>query len=90
MYMARTVNGSREPDEPSRASIEVKVLITVPAEFLGVSQHELQARQGWITGMEAQQHALLIHASLPSGKYDELVEAITAGTQNRGGIELKG
>jgi hypothetical protein len=37
--------------------------------------------------MEAKGQSLVIHASLPVGEYDGLVEAIVAGTQGRGKID---
>ncbi len=64
---------------------EVKIRIIVPEEFVGASQQELTARQGLITGMEAQEHSVVIYASLPSEKYDGLVEAIVANTQGPAG-----
>jgi translation elongation factor EF-G len=67
---------------------EVKIRIIVPEEFVGASQQELTARQGLITGMEAQEHSVVIYASLPSEKYDGLVEAIVADTQGRGRVDL--
>jgi translation elongation factor EF-G len=85
--MAIILNASQEPDK-SKPKIMMKVLVTVPEEFLGASQHEFEARQGWITSMEVRPGGVVIHATLPSGIYDELAEAIKAGTQGRGRIEL--
>ncbi|MGB7555809.1 MAG: hypothetical protein WBM04_15660 [Candidatus Korobacteraceae bacterium] len=67
---------------------EVKIRIIVPEEFVGASQQDLTARQGLITGMEAQEHSVVIYASLPGEKYDGLVEAIVANTQGRGRVAL--
>lgn len=75
------------PDDSKRPVGEVKVRITVPEEFVGAAQHELIARQGSITGMEAREQSVVIHASLPNGEYDGLVVAIVSDTQGRGKIE---
>ncbi len=85
--MPLTASGEMEPEKPNRAAGEVSIRITVPEEFVGASQQELVARRGLITGMEAKGQSLVIHASLPVGEYDGLVEAIAAGTQGRGKID---
>ena len=76
-----------EPEKPNRAAGEVSIRITVPEEFAGASLGELIARQGFITGMEAEEQSLVIRASLAAGEYDGLVEAIVADTQGRGRVE---
>ncbi len=85
--MRLTASGEMEPEKPNRDAGEVSIRITVPEEFVGASQQELHARQGLITGMEAREQSVVIHASLPNGEYDGLVEAIVRDTQGRGRIE---
>ena len=65
---------------------EVRIRIIVPGEFIGVALHELIARQGLITAMEAEDQHMVIRASLPAREYDRLVEAIVANT-DRGRVE---
>ena len=76
------------PDDSKRPVGEVTIRITVPEEFVGAAQHELIARQGSITGMEAKEQCLVIHASLPAEEHEGLVEAITVDTQGRGRVDL--
>lgn len=67
---------------------EVSIRITVPEEFVGASQHELIARQGLITRMEAHEQSFVIWAPLPPENYEELVKAIASDTQGLGRVEL--
>jgi translation elongation factor EF-G len=76
------------PDNSNHPVVEIKVRIVVPEEFVGASQHELIARQGMITGMQAQEQNVVIQGVLPAGEYGGLVEMIVAGTQGRGWMEL--
>lgn len=86
--MSFAVNDDGMPlDDSKRPVAEIKIRIIVPEEFVGASQHELFTRQGLITGMQAQEHSVVIYASLPSEEYGGLVEAIVADTQGRGRLE---
>ena len=88
--MAGTLNGSAEPDDQNQAPGEVSVLVTVPEEFVGLSIQELNAREGRIVGIERRGENISINATLPTSLYSALLEAIIAGTDGRGQIELIG
>ena len=79
-----TLDGLAEPDEPNPPSEEVRVVITIPEEFTGVSLHELVAREGLIADMTTQGQSVTIHASLPASNYNALAEAIMMNTLGRG------
>lgn len=85
--MPLVIGGEMDPEKPSDPTEELKILITVPEEFAGASQHELSIRQGLITRMEVKEQSVVIFASLPAGEYDGLVDAIILGTQGRARID---
>ena len=84
--MARTPGGSDEPEGavPSR---EVAVRITVPEEFIGSAIRELEARQGYVTEMNALVGAMTIKAFVPGSEYDRLSQEIVSATLKRGTVE---
>jgi translation elongation factor EF-G len=88
--MARTLNGLAEPDDPNQVPGDLNVLVTVPEEFVGLSIQELNAREGRIVGIERRGENISINATLPTSLYSALLEAIIAGTDGRGQIELIG
>ena len=88
--MVGTLNGLAEPDDPNQVPGDLNVLVTVPEEFVGLSIQELNAREGRIVGLESRGENVSINATLPASLYSALVEAIIAGTDGRGQIELIG
>ena len=55
------------------------LLLSVPEEFVGVSLGELNAREGRINGMEAEEHNRDNHRDLAASAYDALIKAIGMG-----------
>ena len=88
--MAGTLNELAEPDESNQPSGEVRVVVTIPEEFTGISHHQLIAHGGLIADMTTHDQSVTVYASLPASNYRALVEAIMMNAQGRGTIEPKG
>jgi translation elongation factor EF-G len=82
------LNEWAERDEPDEPPGDVRIIIEVPEEFVGVSLGELNAREGRINGMEAEETTVTIIATLPASAYDALIKAIGMDTDGRGRVAL--